>query len=310
MRLRRWLVVAHLFFVAALVWPCDGPELPAAPSPPEPRRVEPIEPIDDPHVLTLDELGAQEDPLSIDGYVVSRAYHEGADSWQVRIVQPDGSGLALPTMDGSRGAGPRFGAARLLGNGRSQLVVAYSTGGAHCCFKYFIYDLGPRARLVFDGREWPIGDGFDEIEFEDLDCDGDLEFVQKSIHYDYELGLAYVSSPQPAVVFAYDPAAGRYVPANRRFKVRVLRYVPETEEAIAARMRTKEYEPYRDLMDMLYVSLHHIYAGERKRGLALLDRDCASCADSDGRSTRAALHRLLRTDPVYRYLYPARRPGS
>jgi hypothetical protein len=268
-----------------------------------------MEPFDDPHVLTFDELSVQEDARSIDGYSVARAYDEESMTWQVRIVQPGGSELALPKVDGSRGAGPRFGTARLLGNGRSQLVVAYSTGGAHCCFKYFIYDLGRRARLVFDGRQWPIGDGFDELQFEDLDCDGDFEFVQKSIHYDYEFGLAYVSSPQPAVVFAYDPTAGRYVPANQRFKVRVLRFVPETEEDIAARMRSNEFDPYRDLMQTLYVSLHFIYAGERRRGLALLDRHCASCADSDGRSTRAELRRLLQTDPVYRYLYPSRARG-
>jgi hypothetical protein len=64
-----------------------------------------------------------------------------------------------------------FGLYPLLGGKRKQLVIAQFSGGAHCCYQYWIYELYPRVRLLFDGTRFDIGDGFDPITFKDRDTE-------------------------------------------------------------------------------------------------------------------------------------------
>ena len=312
MRSKIWLpVAAHLILVvtsivaSVVVAPRDAPQAPPPPPPPVPVRADPTPPpdleplvVDDPHTLTLDEICTPDDTLTVDGYTVRRYYDADRSAWYVTITAPGGRTTELGEEDSEGSFVPRFGTASLLQNGRRQLVVVQSTGGAHCCYQYRIYDLGRQPRLVFDGRKWLIGDGFDDLEFEDLDCDGDLEFAQKTVHFDYEFDLCYVASPQPTIVFAYNASAGQYVPANRRFRTRILRRVPEVIHDIDERERSGEDDPMRDLVDALYVALAYVYAGQEATGFAFL-KCHEPYYDADIRG-------LLRSDPLYRYLYGRR----
>jgi hypothetical protein len=72
--------------------------------------------------------------------------------------------------DSSRG-----GLVRLLGKRTKQLVIQQSSGGAHCCLHWRVYDLFPKFRLIFDSEPYPIEDAMNDAELTDIDRDGTLE---------------------------------------------------------------------------------------------------------------------------------------
>jgi hypothetical protein len=194
-----------------------------------------------------------------------------------------------------------FGLFPLLGGTRKQLIIVQFTGGLHCCFDYWIYDLYPRFRLIFDGTKYEVGDGFDPIAFQDLDGDGSLEFTQKIITFDYTLDC-YTCTPQPTMVFKYDDRSQKYLPANRRFMSYVLKDTRKDIQTLKALMR--EPEVTRDLEAIEYHSfdllLTHVYAGRERQGWRLYYRFAGWDGDA---KWRHKIRTKLRADSLYQFLY-------
>jgi hypothetical protein len=196
-----------------------------------------------------------------------------------------------------------FGLFPLLGGKRKQLVIAQFTGGAHCCYQYWIYELYPRVRLLFDGTRFDIGDGFDPITFQDLDGDGSFEFTQKIGTFDYALGC-YTCTPQPTMVFKYYPHRRKYLPANRRFASYVLKDAPEKIRKLKELLKTPESK--RDWTAFDYYAfdllLNYIYVGKERKAWRLYDRFMYHYENEDPRGHRE-IRKKLKADPLYRFIY-------
>jgi len=61
----------------------------------------------------------------------------------------------------------------LTGNGRPDMMVTSWSGGAHCCFKHYIFELEPKLRVMaaLDDGDTDLG------HFEDLDHNGRYFYV-------------------------------------------------------------------------------------------------------------------------------------
>ncbi|GEM_PF-5870690 len=93
----------------------------------------------------------------------------------------------------------------LDGDGRDELYVEFFSGGMSCCnIGYIFRQVGDTVELV---QGIPAGSAF--LEMEDIDGDGDVEFVL----LDNVLVHAFTSrakSPMAYVVLSYDPDSGRW----------------------------------------------------------------------------------------------------
>jgi len=183
----------------------------------------------------------------------------------------------------------------LLGEKDEQLIIHQYTGGAHCCSIYSIYDLKPKVRLIFNGSKWNIGDGFDDLKFENLDKDKQLEFVQESLIFDYFNDMAYSGSPKPKIAFDYNSKAKKYLP-SKKFASYLEKGVKKTIEM------AKNHKDGFVWYWMLDAAISYIYAGEERKGWRLYDKELGDYPYIDG-ALRSEIKRTLRKDYTYRFLY-------
>ncbi len=87
----------------------------------------------------------------------------------------------------------------ITGRGFPNMVVTEWSGGAHCCFNFYIFELGKSFRLV---DKLDAGDG-DLSHFADLDSDGLLEFVTADWTFAY-WNSSFAGSPAPKVILRFD----------------------------------------------------------------------------------------------------------
>jgi hypothetical protein len=85
----------------------------------------------------------------------------------------------------------------ITGDGQPNLIVEEYTGGAHCCFKYHVFEIGKRFRPIA-----VIYGGDSGIVFEDVNQDGKLEVVLTDWTYAYQF-TCFAGSPAVGVVLRY-----------------------------------------------------------------------------------------------------------
>jgi hypothetical protein len=92
----------------------------------------------------------------------------------------------------------------ITGKGIPNLVVSEWTGGAHCCYHFYIFEIGKKFRKVsmLDG-----GHG-DLTHFEDLDGDNSLEFCTNDWTFAY-WKTSFNYSPAPPIVLGFRNGAYR-----------------------------------------------------------------------------------------------------
>lgn len=93
----------------------------------------------------------------------------------------------------------------ITSEGQPNLVVSEWTGGAHCCFIYYVFQIGDTFKLI-DRLDAEHGDNSD---FEDLRKDGNLEFVMADWTFAY-WKTSFARSPAPTVILRYQES--RYRP--------------------------------------------------------------------------------------------------
>jgi hypothetical protein len=95
----------------------------------------------------------------------------------------------------------------ITGRGIPNLVVSEWTGGAHCCFHFYVFEIGSRFRKI---AMLDAGHG-DVAHFEDIQGDGRLEFVAADWTFAY-WHAGFAQSPAPKVILAF--RKGVYVLAD------------------------------------------------------------------------------------------------
>jgi len=95
----------------------------------------------------------------------------------------------------------------IIGRGRPNMIVTNWSGGAHCCFVHFVFELEPALKLV---ARLDDGDG-DLAHFADLDGNGHYYYVGNDWTFAY-WNASFAASPAPLVVlrFVEDGQGGGY----------------------------------------------------------------------------------------------------
>jgi hypothetical protein len=242
----------------------------------------------------LNRICTSSDELNYEGFQVLRTYDEKAARSVVTIkkrgkalaVYSDGEGIA-------RKEASCFGLYPILGGKTKQLLVVQTSGGAHCCFSYHIYDLQPKFRLLFDSTKYPIGDGFDELEFKDLDGDGVHEFTQLDVTFDYWEDMAYVSSPQPENVFQYNPRIKRFLPANKKFSAYLLKDIAKDINKL------DPSDPAQYWRTSFEITLRYIFVGKEDLGWKFYDKQFGIRPGGRDRM-KTKIKNALKRDQLYR----------
>lgn len=252
------------------------------------------------HAQTLERVFIKGSRLNYGGYTVTRAVDERAG--ESRAVITRGVRELVRLTDGApRADATRLGIFPLLGGKGKQLIVEQYTGGAHCCTVYRVYDLGTELSALFDGDEYGVEEIGEDMTLVDIDRDGRYELTQSVMAFDYFL-TSHAGSVFPTAVFAYDEAARRYVPANRKFSGYILRGVARDISRLEARNRrmTREErassfhgEHFSAVMDVL---LKYVYAGEESKGWAFFNTHYML---ADKTEVEAAVKKRLKESAVY-----------
>jgi hypothetical protein len=138
------------------------------------------------------------------------------------------------------------------GPGR-QVIVQDWSGGAHCCFDYYVLHVqGGEIR-----REGLIRAGDCSLNVADVDGDGTLELIACDGRFAYGFDLPFAESPLLPVVYAFRDRG--YVADNRRFP-QVFRYrlAQERRRLEQAERAGDERGARRAVLSLL---LHALYAG-------------------------------------------------
>jgi len=156
----------------------------------------------------------------------------------------------------------------VTGEGNPDLIFECYSGGAHCCFATFVYDLGEEVREIQVTPESNCSGAF-----QDLDGDGVPEFLTCDDTFAYRY-CPYAGSPAVEVVLRYD-GDGRYVPASAKFPA-------SYEGEIAAHTALAEAAARGEAEDwgwdgtpkcaVLPLVLDYLYSGRTVEAWAALDR--------------------------------------
>ncbi|MCA1557349.1 MAG: hypothetical protein LC731_02280, partial [Acidobacteria bacterium] len=104
----------------------------------------------------LDKVFTKEDRLAYNGYVIEKSQDKGEESWSASLKK--GSKTVARFEQGWNREWTSFGLFPFMGRDAKQLVVEQYSGGAHCCYSYWIYDLNQtEPRLLFDSGKFGTG---------------------------------------------------------------------------------------------------------------------------------------------------------
>ncbi|MGB7748991.1 MAG: hypothetical protein WBN75_17070 [Verrucomicrobiia bacterium] len=158
----------------------------------------------------------------------------------------------------------------ITGEGQPNLVVSEWTGGAHCCFVYYVFQIGDTFKLI-DRLDAEHGDNSD---FEDLRHNGNLEFVMADWTFAY-WNNCFADSPAPTVIL-------RYQDSKYRPDLELMRKPPPNDQDLhlmaenlkakfANEAETGSNDKWKAPSDLWGKMLDLIYSGNRDSAWKLLD---------------------------------------
>lgn len=251
----------------------------------------------------LDKVFTKDDSLSYKGYVIEKAHNKAEDSWFAALKK--GNHTFAKFEAGQNKEWTNFGLFPFTGGVARQLVVEQYSGGAHCCYSYWIYDLDSSSpRLLFDNARYGTGN---QLLPSDFDNDGSFEFSHSVMAFDY-FHMSHASSVFPQALFAFDKEAGEFRPVNRRLQAYALRGIEDDIKEFERLKRQPEADrddiySERYFSAVLQVALKYIYAGKREEGWAFFNREYKTHEGISREKMRAEIEETLREEPVYKYIY-------
>lgn len=249
----------------------------------------------------LDKIFTKENKLSYKGFLMEKSQSKEDETWFATLRK--GDRVLAKFEQGGEKDWTSFGLFPFLGDGAKQLVIEQYSGGAHCCYSDWIYDLSGNPRVVYDNEKYGTGNLLSPV---DLDGDGKYELKQSVMAFDY-FHLSHASSVFPEAIFAYDQKAGEYRPANRKFSAHVLRDIGKDLKELETLKgeSDKSDEGYSDnyFSAVLQVTLKYIYAGEREKGWAFFNQEYKTHTGIAKEKMRAEINEVLRGEPIYTYIY-------
>jgi hypothetical protein len=193
-----------------------------------------------------------------------------------------------------------FGLFPFLGGASKQLIVSQDAPRQG---RQWIVSLSPSPRVIYDGPAFAAGREVDDLHVADFDGDGVYELAAPlTTFYGFrDWALSPSATPLPEVVFRYDEKAGRYLPANARFRQQLLKDVEEAKSKV--RGPAPPESPESHLSDILSVVLAHVFAGDERGGWEFYEKTYGL---PDKAEVRRETEAELRAQPVYRFIYAKR----
>lgn len=140
----------------------------------------------------------------------------------------------------------------VTGLGTPDVIVGEWTGGAHCCFIFRIFELGPQTLRRVTTIDAQDSDG---AHFEDVDHDGRLEFLTSDWTFAY-WGTSFADSPAPDLILRFRD--GGFHPALDLMRKPVLPMIDLQSRAITLQKEWDENEPglppslWKEMLDLIY----------------------------------------------------------
>src|SRR5262249_44913896 len=189
-----------------------------------------------------------------------------------------------------------FGLFPLLGSKTKQLIISQTVprGGRH-----WIVELTANPEVLFDSGDYEVGR--EEVWAVDVDADGVYEiglFVTSFYGAFDQLSAMY--TPLPKVIFRYDKQAGRYLPANHRYRDYLLEGIETEIKNLPTEIRplpSSAGELY--LARRLDVLLQFLYAGKEKEGWEFFDK-AYTLPDAD--KIKAKVKEVLQDSTAYKFI--------
>jgi len=249
---------------------------------------------------TLEEAFTEEDRLLYRGYEMVKCYDSQGDFW-FATLNKDGKVLAT-FKSGWEKEWTNFGLFRFLGGNTKQLIVEQFSGGAHCCWSYWILNLLPDLEVIYESQQYPVGYGLFPM---DLDEDGVFEFTQGILTFDYFDRLCHALSPIPTVVFLYDEDRNKYFPASHFFPQYLLNGIEKDILGVKELNERIDLATYDDsggeyLSAVLQVVLRYIYVGKENEAWLFYDNEYHL---PDKEEMKSKIRKRLGSCLVYQHIY-------
>lgn len=238
--------------------------------------------------------------LSYQGYSISKVANPKTNI-STAVIKKGRKILARHSDGFGKDLATQFDLLPILGTKDKQLIVTQLTGGAHCCRKYWVYDLKPTFQLIFQSSDFNIGDGGDSEEgkFQNLDNDKELELVDRNDSFLYFDDLAYVSSPRPILVFDYSHKTGKFELSNKKFDSYILKDLDLWKKRV---VDEKEANSSQFGTDVFSIFIDYVYAGREKEGYKYYYRN-RDILVSGWLHSETKVRKILNRDRAYRFIY-------
>lgn len=172
----------------------------------------------------------------------------------------------------------KFSLFNFLGRKDKQLVIQTYSGGAHCCYDYYIFDLKPKFRKIYDLSKF---DSANEIGNElipvDIDKNGIFEFKQDVMAFDYMGTWGHITATFPPAIFHFNKKKQKFALATKRFPNFVLKELKENISSLddwiketsktEPKIKQEEIEEIKTRETFLYL----VYAGKREDAWKLFE---------------------------------------
>lgn len=142
----------------------------------------------------------------------------------------------------------------ITGDGRPDLVVSEYTGGAHCCLRFHVFEIGDQFRYI----QTIYAEHGNLVDFENVDDDPALELPMADWTFAY-WPAGFVESPSPMVVLKYNgtryemaPNLMREAPLSQDELVQVATEIAASLEAELAAQRIPGSRLAQQMLDLIY----------------------------------------------------------
>src|SRR5262247_2385603 len=249
-----------------------------------------------PKEILMSDIFTKEESLSYNGFKIAKleSIAKGSENERIEfsyaVIKKNGRVLAKfdSFRDGLMNA-TDIGLFPFLGGKTKQLIISQTlprTG------RHWIVELAANPKVLFDSGDYEVGR--EEVLAVDLDGDGVYEIsLFVTSFYGAFNQLSVSATPLPTVVFKYDKRAGRYLPANHRYRDYLLKGI-ETE---ISELPTAVGERY--LARRLDVLLRLLYAGKEKEGWEFFEK-AYTLPDAD--KIKAIVNEEIQKAPAYKFI--------
>jgi len=252
-------------------------------------------------INTLDKIFNNTKSLSLDDYTIEKIPGPQDEQWSA--VLKKNNEVIMRFENGYLEDMTIFGLYPFIVNRDKQLVVEQFSGGAHCCWSDWIIELTSPISILYDSQKYPVGYG---MVIEDINKDGNSEFIQTLLTFDYFDRMPHAYSPLPAVVFAFDESSNQFVPANPRFAEYFLKDIEENIQYCQEYITKVKANPdsYDDstgeyLSSVLQVVIQYIYVNQEENAWSFFDQNYLL---KDKEEIRKKVEEQLNNCAVYQYI--------